>query len=56
MVQSGIVAREEPIKSKPSKKRTARQANLDNVAAIGIEPKRTNRQKAINLATQKELK
>lgn len=48
MLRSGLVAKEEPSTAQPSKKRTARQANMETITTI--ETKRTRRQEAIFLA------
>lgn len=53
MLRNGFVAKEEPSTAKPSKKRSARQANMDTT--IPIETKRTRRQEAIFLAEHSKI-
>lgn len=52
MVEEGFVTKEETIKVKPNRKRTARQANMENIPTM---PKRTNRQQSIYEAAQKKI-
>lgn len=54
LIKSELIMKEEPTK-KPKKKRTAKQANLDQIVGSVSEPKRTRRQQAISSQTQHNM-